>query len=85
MTKKKHPAPTSPVATRALTVIGALALGLLVLDFVIHRHTYFDLEATHIFYPIFGILAFLVGVGGGLALRFILTRAPDYYGDNDNA
>ncbi len=68
--------------------IGALIVvcaALLVAEFIIHRHAYFALEATPLFFALFGFAAFCVVVGGGVLLRKLVMRPTDYYQDDDNA
>lgn len=67
---------------RALLVICA---ALLVAEFIIHRHAYFALEATPLFFALFGFAAFCIVVGGGVMLRKLVMRAPDYYDGDDDA
>lgn len=67
---------------RALLVICA---ALLVAEFIIHRHAYFALEATPLFFALFGFAAFCIVVGGGVVLRKLVMRAPDYYDGDDDA
>ncbi|HAT08311.1 MAG TPA: hypothetical protein DCS39_03545 [Rhodobiaceae bacterium] len=67
---------------RTLLIICA---GLLVAEFIIHRHTYFALEATPLFFALFGFAAFCIVVGGGVLLRKLVMRAPDYYDGDDDA
>jgi Na+-transporting methylmalonyl-CoA/oxaloacetate decarboxylase beta subunit len=67
---------------RALLVICA---ALLVAEFIIHRHAYFALEATPLFFALFGFAAFCIVVGGGVMLRKFVMRASDYYDGDDDA
>lgn len=59
----------------------SIILALLIAEILIHRHTYFAVEALPFFYPIFGFIAFLIVVGGGVILRRFVSRDEDYYDD----
>ncbi len=60
-----------------------LALGLLsvLAEFVIHRHTEFGFSALPGFYALVGFAAYCAIVLGAKALRPLLKRPEDYYGD----
>lgn len=60
----------------ALAVFCAL---LFVGDFVIHRHTYFETEAFHGFYALFGFSAFAFIVIATKYLKRLIGRSEDYY------
>ncbi len=49
------------------------------LEFIIHRHSVLSLEELPLFYSLFGFIAFLMIVVGGVLLRKFIMRAPDYY------
>ena len=55
---------------------------LLLLDFVIHRHTKFAIEEIPGFYALFGFIAFCVLVLGSFGLRKLVMRKEDYYDDD---
>ena len=76
----------TPLARNALGILLVACVGLTVLEFVIHRHAYFETEGRPLFFAIYGFAAFLIVVGGGVLLRKLVMRAPDYYDtqeDND--
>ena len=58
-----------------------IVVALLAGELIIHRHTIFAIEALPFFYPIFGFVAFLLVVGGGVLLRHFVARSEDYYDD----
>ena len=67
------------LARNALRVLVASCVALTALEFVIHRHAYFETEGRPLFFAVYGFAAFLVVVGGGVLLRKLVMRAPDYY------
>ena len=62
-----------------LVGLGLLGLLLAALDFVMHRHAKFTLEAAYGFYALFGFLAFSFVVLMGWPLRHLLGRPEGYY------
>lgn len=62
-----------------LNVFYALALLLLVVDFVIHRHIYTDIESFKGFYAIYGFVACTILVFIAKWMRIFLIRDEDYY------
>ena len=52
---------------------------LVVLDFVVHRHTTHDWDQLPGFYAIYGFLAYVVIVVGAQQLRRLVMRKEDYY------
>jgi len=56
---------------------------LFVLDFVVHRHVYTDMEKLPGFYAIYGFVAFVALVVGSKFLRKLLMRKEDYYDVDD--
>ncbi len=64
---------------KASKIVAGLCLALTVLELFIHRHAYSDAEAFPLFYGIFGFLAFLIVVIGGILLREAIMRPEDYY------
>ncbi len=50
-----------------------------VAEFVVHRHASFGIENMPLFYALYGFVAFLIVVGGGVVLRRFITRPPNYY------
>ena len=69
----------TPLARAAVSVLVVACVFLTALEFVIHRHAYFESEGRPLFFAIYGFAAFLVVVGGGVLLRKLVMRAPDYY------
>ena len=57
-------------------------MALTALEFVIHRHAYFETEGRPLFFAVYGFAAFLIVVGAYCAQN---QHAPDYSpaGDND--
>jgi hypothetical protein len=74
-----HDTTMSPFAKKlSLWLVGiSVVLGLL--DFVIHRHGYSKIEEMPLFFAVFGFLAFLAVVAGGVILRVFISRSKDYY------
>lgn len=64
---------------RCLNVFYALCALLLVLDFVIHRHTYHPWENLPAFYPLYGFIGCVVLVLIAKWMRTFLMRDEDYY------
>ena len=52
---------------------------LVVLDFVVHRHTTHEWDQLPGFYAIYGFLAYVVIVVGAQQLRKLVMRKEDYY------
>ena len=76
----------TPLARNALGVLVVSCVVLTALEFVIHRPAYFETEGRPLFFAVYGFAAFLIVVGGGVLLRKLVMRAPDYYDtqeDND--
>ncbi len=69
----------SPAAKRLLIALGMICFGLIGLEFIIHRHAYFALEGQPMFFVAYGFVAFIMVVVGGVGLRKLVMRAPDYY------
>ena len=59
----------------------ALALLLVVLEFILHRHGEVAAEDVPLFPALFGFLAFLFIVQIGKWLRLMIMRDEDYYDD----
>lgn len=64
---------------RFLRVFYVICAILLVMDFVVHRHTIFKWEEIPGFYAIFGFVAFVALVEGSKLLRKLVKRKEDYY------
>lgn len=54
-------------------------LGLAAVDLILDKHGHVELENWFGFFPVFGLLATLTLVIGGLVLRAIVGRAEGYY------
>ena len=74
----------TPLARAAVSVLVVACVFLTALEFVIHRHAYFETEGRPLFFAIYGFAAFLIVVGGGVLLRKLVMRAPDYYNTQEN-
>jgi len=64
---------------RLLHILYACCVILVVLDFVIHRHTTHDWENLWAFYPIYGFIGCVVLVIVATWMRTFLMRSEDYY------
>ena len=62
-----------------LNVFYVICAILLVMDFVVHRHTIHKWEEFPGFYAIFGFVAFVMLVAGSILLRKLIMRKEDYY------
>ena len=65
--------------SRFSLVLVIVAVSLVILEFVIHRHGEIAAEDFPIFPAIYGFLAFLFIVQVGKWLRLIIMRQEDYY------
>lgn len=69
-----------PINTKRLLLVLYLCCGLLVvLDFVIHRHTLHTWEQLPAFYPLYGFIGCVVLVIVAKWMRCFLMRPEDYY------
>ncbi len=76
-TAKKTPTlPSADMVIRGLAVLCAL---LALADFAIHRHAYFELEATPLFFAIMGASSMLLVAALSMLLRRLVIRPEDYY------
>ena len=64
-----------------LRVFYVVCAGLLLLEFVIHRHVYHDWEQLWGFYGVYGFVACTLLVLIAKQMRKILMRKKDYYDD----
>ncbi|MDA9639703.1 hypothetical protein N9E91_04920 [Alphaproteobacteria bacterium] len=62
-------------------VLLAIAVVLVVLEFIVHRHGEVALEDIPLFPAIYGFLAFVLIVYAGRALRLVIMRREDFYDD----
>jgi len=64
---------------RLLKGFYAVCILLVVIDFVVHRHTGFDWEKIPAFYAIYGFIACVVLVVIAKKMRHFVMRKEDYY------
>ena len=67
------------LGSRFTLVLVIVAVCLVILEFVIHRHGEIAAEDFPIFPAIYGFLAFLFIVQVGKWLRLLIMRREDYY------
>lgn len=67
------------LGSRFTLVLVIVAISLVILEFVIHRHGEIAAEDFPIFPAIYGFLAFLFIVQVGKWLRLLIMRREDYY------
>ena len=67
------------LGSRFTLVLVIVAVNLVILEFVIHRHGEIAAEDFPIFPAIYGFLAFLFIVQVGKWLRLLIMRREDYY------
>ncbi|MGB0921122.1 MAG: hypothetical protein ACPG06_03565 [Alphaproteobacteria bacterium] len=60
-------------------IVGLICAGLVVGDFLYHKHGHFEIENVPVFYGLYGFVAFIFVVFVGVGLRKILMRDEDYY------
>ncbi|WJG08220.1 hypothetical protein [Aliiglaciecola sp. LCG003] len=70
--------------TLILRVFYALCLLLVLLDFLLHRHIYTDIERIPAFYAIYGFIACVVLVVIAKKMRKFMMRKEDYYDGNES-
>lgn len=73
--------PRTPLILLVLTIV--IAVGLVLIDFVVNRHEYLDFANANGFYAIWGFAAFALAVLSGWPLGKLLRRGEDYYGEAD--
>lgn len=79
---KKHLFDDPKNIKRLLNIFYLCCAILVILDFVIHRHTMHEWDGLWAFYPIYGFVGCVVLVIVAKWMRTFLMRAEDYY---DNA
>lgn len=67
--------------TRLVYVLYAICAVLVAAELVVHRHAHFTFEAWFGFYAIFGFGAYCVIVLSARALRRMVRRDENYYGE----
>ena len=65
----------------ATLILLAIAVVLVIAEFIFHRHGETPMEDWPLFPGVFGFMAFLLVVLGGVILRKLIMRGEDYYGD----
>ncbi|MFP3982948.1 MAG: hypothetical protein ACLFV2_04575 [Desulfurivibrionaceae bacterium] len=79
---KKHIFDRQENIRRFLYIFLVLLAILLGLDFIIHRHSFFDWEKWPGFYPVFGFVACAIhALIAKYVLRPLVKRKEDYYDD----
>ncbi len=81
---KKHLFDNPKNIKRLLTGFYICCVLLLLLDFVIHRHTYHSWEELWGFYPLYGFVGCVVLVFVASWMRTFLMRPEDYYDKIEN-
>ena len=64
---------------RVFQVLIALAVIVVALEFILHRHGKISLEDLPLFPALFGLVMAFVVVGAGYALKALLRRGEYYY------
>ncbi|WP_077286849.1 hypothetical protein [Cognaticolwellia aestuarii] len=64
---------------RLLNIFYLCCVVLVILDFVIHRHTMHEWDSLWAFYPIYGFVGCVVLVLVATWMRKLLMRSEDYY------
>ena len=68
-------------ANKLFIGLGTLCLLLFLADFTYHKHGHFFIEEIPGFYAAYGFFMFTLLIMGAKALRFIIKRPENYYGD----
>ena len=76
---KKHLFDDPKNIKRLLNIFYLCCAILVILDFVIHRHTMHEWDSLWAFYPIYGFVGCVVLVIVAKWMRTFLMRAEDYY------
>jgi hypothetical protein len=63
----------------AMWLLGAVSIGLGLLDWPLHRHDYLDFASNYGFYGWMGFGSFVLAVQGGRLLRGVISRPEDSY------
>lgn len=77
--KKKHLFDDPKNIKRLLNIFYLCCALLVILDFVIHRHTMHEWDSLWAFYPIYGFVGCVVLVVVAKWMRTFLMRPEDYY------
>lgn len=78
-TEKTHFFDKPENVRRGLNIFYALCALLLLLDFIIHRHSYHPWESLPAFYPLYGFVGCVVLVLVAKWMRTFLMRDEAYY------
>lgn len=62
-----------------LWVFYAICAALVIMDFIVHRHIYTQIEEIPAFYALYGFVACVVLVLIATQMRKVLMRGEDYY------
>lgn len=79
MTEKQYLFDKPQNVKRLMRIFYSICGLLLVLDFIIHRHTYHSWENLWGFYPLYGFVGCVVLVIIAKWMRTFLMRPEDYY------
>ena len=82
--EKKHLFDDPKNVKRLMHIFYACCVLLVILDFIIHRHTMHEWDKLWAFYPIYGFVGCVVLVIVASWMRTFLMRPEDYY-DNPSA
>lgn len=69
-------------ANKIFWALAAICVGLVLYGFTYEAHGHFDMENISGFYGLFGFVAFSIVIFGAKALRVLIKRPEDYYGDH---
>lgn len=72
------------LGSRFTSFLLVIAVILLVVEFLVHRHGETHLEESFMFPAIFGFIAFIFIVEVGKILRRLIMRDESYYDDTEN-
>lgn len=73
----------APVINAIIAVLAVFCIGLLIAEFWYAKHPHFGFDGWFGFYPAAGFLAYCFIVLSAKALRPLLRRGEDYYGEAD--
>ncbi|GAB1258528.1 hypothetical protein [Aurantivibrio plasticivorans] len=66
---------------KILKVFYVICIGLVIVDFIVHRHIYHSWENIPAFYAIYGFVGCVILVLIAKEMRKVLMRGEDYYDD----
>ncbi len=76
-----QPSALERLGSRFTTILIGIAVILVVLEFILHRHGEYAFEDFPMFPAIYGFVAFLFIVQVGKWLRLVIMRSEEYYDD----